>query len=500
MAYNLSVLSLDEKVRLLQQLDEYHHAYAEHGCRFYRPHAKQQLFHSLGDVKFRYLRTGNRFGKSDCGACEDIAFAVGARLWCAPTDPVYSRGIPRRATKGLVLCTDWAKAKEVFTNEADGITQGKFWRWCPRENFVRRSTNHSGEINELVIKSIWGGESTIMIDTVAGFAKNNQRAESGWFDWIHVDEPVPQAMWTAFSRGLIDSNGKAWFTCTPICEPWINNFFIPIPRYKINPHAANFFENPQTRVRDRVVVVGSSRDNPYVSEDAIAAFESGLSDRERAARIEGNPIDASGVVHWPFTDEMIYREPPPGWTSVNDPPADAMIGYHIDCHPRTPHAILLCATMPDGLTYFFDEIAIQGDADDVGRALRERLDGRFVRTELMDPSGFIDVQTAGALVDDLLAYGLSPEKGSKDLSRGIMRTNELLRADKLRFAYNLTQTLWEFENYVWDDPMKRPDKPRDKHDHMMEGLHRLCLVGFDYVSPRLFDRALTPKRVDLLTV
>lgn len=493
MSYDLTKLTLAEKVELADQLRQYDSLYATHGCKFYQPHRKQDMFHRAGDTKFRYLRTGNRFGKSDCGTNEDVAFAIGARIWYDKDDPAYSAGIPRRPTKGLVLCTDWGKAKEVFTNEADGIAQGKFWRWLPRENFVTRKTNHSGEINEIVVKSIWGGESTIMIDTVAGFSKNNQRAESGWFDWIHVDEPIPRAMWTAFSRGLIDSDGKAWFTCTPLCEPWINHFFIPIPRYKLNASEVNYFADANTLVKNRAVIVGSSRDNPFVAPDAINAFEAGLSDREKAARIDGNPIDASGTVHWPFNDEMIYHEPPPGWNGVNDPPSEAMISFHIDPHPRTPHAILFAATMPDGMTYFYDELWMQGDADDIGRAIQDRISGRYVRTALADPSAFIDVQTTGSsIADDLCAYGVFVEKGSKDLDRSIMRTNELLRGNKLRFAFNLTRTLYEFENYVWDDPEKRPNKPRDKDDHMMEGLHRLCIHGFDYVAPALYDHYPVP--------
>lgn len=502
MTIDLTVLSVDDKLALAQQLRAYDEAYSLHGCKFYRPHAKQDMFHREGGTKFRYLRTGNRFGKSDCGTCEDIAHALGARVWYPPSDPAYSVGLPKRPTKGLVLCTDWGKASEVFTNEVSGIAQGKFWRWLPRDHFVDRGTNHSGEINMLVVKSIYGGESTIMIDTVAGFMKNNQRAESGWFDWIHVDEPIPQAMWTAFSRGLIDSDGKAWFTCTPLREPWINNFFIPVPRFKLDRNAVNRFADPNTDQLNRAVIVGSSRDNPFVSESALDAFESGLSDRDKAARIEGDPIDASGVVHWPFKDEMIFREPPPGWSSLTNPPAEAMIGFHIDNHPRTPHAILFSATMPDGMTYFYDELWMTGDADDVGRAIASRIEGRFVRTALIDPSAFIDVQTHGsAFADDLCVHGVFVEKGSKDLDRAIMRTNELLRTNKLRFSCDLTRTLYEFETYVWDDPDKRPNKPRDKDDHMMEGLHRLCVVGFDYVSPSLYDYSVVPDRANsLLTI
>ena len=57
---------------------------------------------------------------------------------------------------------------------------------------------------------------------------NPMGLESSQWDWIHVDEPIPEAMWNAVSRGLMDTGGSAWFTCTPIAEQWINLKFIQL--------------------------------------------------------------------------------------------------------------------------------------------------------------------------------------------------------------------------------------------------------------------------------
>ena len=107
-----------EKLRRLKQLRE------AYGVVAYRPSSKQALFHAAAHHKHRYLRTGNRFGKSTCGSAEDCSFALGARLWLDKDDPMRHLGIPRRATKGVILVADWDKAREIFTSPETGKTDG----------------------------------------------------------------------------------------------------------------------------------------------------------------------------------------------------------------------------------------------------------------------------------------------------------------------------------------------------------------------------------------
>src|SRR4030095_6178137 len=52
-----------------------------YGIDFYRPHWKQDKFHDAGPVNGLYCRTGNRGGKTKCGAAEDVAHLIGGRLW-----------------------------------------------------------------------------------------------------------------------------------------------------------------------------------------------------------------------------------------------------------------------------------------------------------------------------------------------------------------------------------------------------------------------------------
>ena len=504
MAYDLSGLSTDTMERLRDTLLERKKFIALNGLAAYRPHPKQDWFHKAGWVKFRYLRTGNRFGKTDCGTAEDVAFALGERPWYAKDDPARYAGIPKSATTGIILCTDWEKANEIFTNEVEGEEQGKLWKYIPKASFVRRSVNHSGHINRIVIKSIHGGESVIRIDTMAGFKLNEQRGESSRYHWIHVDEPIPEPMWNSYARGLIDKDGSAWFTCTPIAQPWINKFFLPKARYEVDTSKPFLCSKREDGAIDRIVIVGSSYDNPHIPRDATNAFVASLSQAEKAARLFGRPIDQAGAVHPDFdtTTHCYFTPPTSAWKDIHTPPLDHTIYVAIDPHPHTPHAVLFAAVSPQGQVFFYNEIFERCDPASLADQILAKIDGYYCPTILMDPFGFNETMDArSTFADDLAEHGIFAEKASKDLKRGILTTNTALTIRGfLKFAGNLTETMDEFDTYVFQDPLKRPDKPVDKNDHMMENLHRLILNGMPYINPVMYDVEIRESANYLLAV
>jgi len=73
---------------------------------------------------------------------------------------------------------------------------------------------------------------------------------------------------------------------------------------------------------------------------------------------------------------------------------------------------------------------------------------------------------------------------SKELTHGISSVqNALARksGETLHFCSALTETLYEFDSYIWDP--KRENKPKDANDHMMECLYRLVLNGLTWSEP-----------------
>ena len=135
-----------EKLKALRRLAELRKNY---GIFAYKPQPKQALFHQA-NYKYRYLRTGNRFGKSTCGSAEDCAFALSARLWLPEGDPIRHLGIPRRATKGVILVADWDKAREIFTSPETG----KLMSFLPKDRIEQLVKNQAGEVNVIKVKNV----------------------------------------------------------------------------------------------------------------------------------------------------------------------------------------------------------------------------------------------------------------------------------------------------------------------------------------------------------
>jgi len=400
-------------------------------------------------------------------------------------DPARSVGIPKRSVKGLVIVQDWAKADQNFTNMTEGAEKGKIFQYLPKANFLDVEKDSKGDICKVSIASKWGGVSTLHFNTVKSFLTNPMSHESLNWDFIHVDEPCPREMWIAHSRGLMDTGGSAWFLCTPLDQPWINKMFIPSRTDKVDEVTGSVFFDKKW------VMIGNTRDNPYLKEEDVADFEDSLTTEERLCRLQGHPLSAAGMVYKEFRpDEHTWTDenPPKGWASMTEPPKDYCIRYAIDPHPRTPHAVLFAATAPTGEVFFFSEIFSQCLIVDLCDAIKERLGGRHVQIALCDPIAYIENPVDGTAWADVMEdEGLVLEKAPKDLQRGIVQVQQALKQTMpngtrwLRFMPHLVETHYEFDNYCWDS--KKPNSPVDKDDHMMENLYRMVITGLDYIAP-----------------
>lgn len=480
----LQVLQRRQKLALLQERKRLKE---ENGLAFYSPHPKQDLFHRAAKYKRRYLRTGNRFGKSDCGAAEDCAYALGERPWYDKNDPARTLGIPRHSTKGCIIVQDWDKAHEIFTNTEPGKSRGKLFHFLPKDSIVSCKKGRSGTgIAEIVVRSIHGGHSTIHLETVRSFMQNKMGLESSNWDWIHIDEPCPREMWVAVSRGLVDRAGSAWFTCTPITEAWINDYFIPrsLTRGTFN----DGYVNEDEDALQKYVLTGSSYDNPHISKEALKAFEADISEEERDSRISGIPAALSGLVYKEFSQDIhVYRDTPHGWHDPVTPPKNYTIRVYIDPHPRTPHAVSFFATSPLGHTYQYQELFRPGLVADICDHIKASVAGYAVEDFVCDPIAWNTNPVDGSCMADVFyEQGLNIVPAVKDLAYGIQATRKKLRDrdphDNPTFLVHedCDTFLYEIDRYVW-----KPDteKPVDKDDHMMENLYRAVLSGMDYVPP-----------------
>lgn len=444
------------KVRRLQLLKKKVELVKSYGLPFYKPHPKQDSFHRNGQFKRRLVRAGNRFGKSKMGSAEDCAWLLGHRPWYAQGDPARTLGIPQRPAKGLVITTDWDKVDEIFTTQR-GDPPGKIWQFLPKGFVKHTRRNHSGAIDQITCEN----GSLLRFDTMKSFLSNPMGSESSDWDFIHVDEPTTEQHWKASSRGLVDRHGSAWFTLTPLSEPWINDYFFGT-------------DNHEDVATGKWAITGSIYDNPYLTPEAISQFEQDLTEEEKQCRLEGLPLHLAGLIYKEFDyAKHVMHDLPAGWQDFNHPPKDYSIYYAIDPHPQTPHAVLFIAVSPHGYKFVFDEIFEHTIIESLSRKILDVVDGRHVIRAKVDPLAYInDPINDSNMAEEFCKNGVIVEKATKALQQGILRVKaELKRDNNLFFAPNLKETLWEIQRWSWG----KENKPVDKDDHMLENLYRLLL-------------------------
>lgn len=461
----------------------------DHGLDFYRPHEKQHAFHS-STAKERGFFAGNRTGKSEAHAAETVAWFIGERSWYKyrfpiygvregksvvvdfhdghPHHPLVKQGIPQRATKQLIITTDWKKVDEVWTSEM-GEPPGKMWKFIPANLKVETRRNHEG-----IVDRIYNPQTRAIIRffTEQAFIKNNQSVESTDFDRVGVDEPIVEDMFKGLARGLVDRNGQADFTLTGLRERWIYDRFNP--------------EDPKDAKAYRSVVNATMHDNPHLTEDAKQRYLDNLTEDERSCRELGIPLELSGLVYKEFKRDVHVLKPdslPLGWTSWANPPLEWTIYVTIDVHDALPQAAFFVAVPPKGVPIVYDEIWHHCDAFQLADEINLRLLDRSIGFVKADPRAWIeDPVNKVSMAQAFASRGLIVEPASKALTFGINRMRELFRkrhidpasgreVPELYFAPTLKRVFYEISRWHYDDK----SKPVDKDDHMMECMYRLFI-------------------------
>lgn len=496
-----SVSDLDEEIGRLtlqvsKDLEKYEKLLRSYKIKQFVPSPKQWEFIKMAHIPRRAVIAGNRFGKSTVGIVEDICFMLGHRPYLSPTHPLYTWGIPDHGVKILVIAQDWDKVKEIFTNDTeDSERVGKLFEWLPRDCIAPDGLGKTstGVINQVDIQVTFRGRvrrSSIHFDTVRSYKADKMGQESSDWDVIHVDEPIPQGMWNAVSRGLIDREGKAWMLLTPLSENWLTSWF----EEQASADPKNFFHMSATM-----------HDNPTLTEQAKQLYLSQLSDEERTCRELGIPLSAGRKVYWSYSeavhlvkeDGLVEWAKKVGWESPFFPPDDWNVGASLDLHPTTPHAALFAAWNKDYVVFYHDifqkvtirdivnevtgEVEVKGLASQIKAAVAG-LDVKFI---VCDPIAWIkNPETGICWANYLQEAGINVQKASKAKTNGIQEMNEWFSGAKgkqvfvLPWCKHFRREIREY--YIGDN-----GKPVDANDHIMECMYRLGVRdGFTF-RPRL---------------
>lgn len=457
----------------------------------FTPSAKQEEFIKQAHCKYRGVFAGNRFGKSTIGVVEDCCFALGFRPFYSETHPLRYHGIPTHGVKMLVIAEDWDKVDEIFTGNEPGADQvGKFFEWLPEGVVSSTEKNNSGVISVIHVQSKVHGrtrKSSIWFETVKSFSLNPRSVESSDWDAIHCDEPLPEDMWNAASRGLMDRNGKGWFLLTSLNVSWIFNWVKELASN--DPLKYSFIQ-------------ATTDDNPTLSQEAKDAYFNNLSEEERTARRLGLPLAAGRLVYPTFSrDKHVLKEAPKDWVGMY-PTRDYDVVVSIDPHPQTPHAVLFAAIAPTHVIFYseiFKKVTFSDMRDEEGNVvqkglasmIRDRTEGCRVQFILCDPTAWIrDPETGRCWADTLHALGLPVIKAPKNKTSGIQEMNGWFSNGfdkKIYVLESLTTWLKEIEGYHYD----RDNKPTDRNDHLMEAMYRIASHDhFNYYGEPKFAYSL----------
>jgi hypothetical protein len=430
----------------------------------YTPHEKQRLFH-LSDKKIRLFLAGNRAGKSTAGIEEDLFHATGQYPdWYPET------GKMTPPTRGRIICTD-------FANGMGSVIMPKIAELLPSDRIKRVNKSPQG----IIVKYILNNGSIIDILT----HEQDTALFEGWSgNFCHFDEPPPRDKYIACQRGLVDFNGRCWFTLTPLSEAWIYD---------------ELYESKEDEI---FVVEASIYDNPYLSKSSIESFERSLTPDEKEARIKGKFMHLTGLVYKQFNPDIHI---------INDfeIPQDWRIGNVIDPHDRKPHAIIWFAVDPFDTVYFCDELEINGTIKETSDKIKIKEGKKPATLRIIDPNKGKSPAKVGSqvlIVDEFAHEGLYYNPYISDnIVEGHLNVQKYLMYDKTKpiDSFNhpkmyvfrsCRKIIHSLTHYIWDDSVKDGsrdvrEKPKDLNKDFSDCVRYALIVKPRYQKDDYFVRS-----------
>jgi phage terminase large subunit-like protein len=416
----------------------------------YHPHEKQIKFHS-SNAKRRLYIGGNRSGKTTAGVAEMIWYARGQH----PYKRVYEPPVQLR-----VIGVD-------FKHGVGQILVPQYKRWVPPSMLKGGSWDRSFNNDRQILTLVNGSEIEFMsyeqeLDKFAGVPRHA----------IHFDEEPPMYIYNENVARLIDYNGDAWFTMTPVeGMTWVyDQLYLPAIEH---------------RTSQVFVVEAHMQDNPHINQKGVMAFVEDLKERgeDDAAnqRLSGQFIQLGGLVFPQFDADLrkdklfikSYELPPKSWTWYES----------MDHGFKNPTAWLWHAVSPENeVVTFWEEYASERIVKDWARIVHERRKsfGKIPELTVGDPSIAQHNGITGTSVQiEYSNNNIFIMPGNNDVSTGINQMHTYLRTNKRtglpywRITENCPNLIREMSRLRWKTFAGRkakyennpPDQIHKKDDH-----------------------------------
>ena len=408
-----------------------------------KKHKKQLAFHRC-KKRNRWVFGGNRSGKTECGAVEC--------LWML-------RGIhPYRKNRKDVF--GWAVS--LSTQVQRDVAQAKILKYLPKSWISeiimltgRRDSPSGGVIDQIKIKNVFGGISTL------GFKSCDQGREKfqgSSLDFVWFDEEPPRDIYEECLMRVMDKRGDIFGTMTPLK----GKTFIYNEIYLNRRGNREIWHEFMTWA-----------DNPYLSKKEAKLLESSLDASVLDARKYGRFSDGEGLVYPEFDEAVHVIAPfkiPHEWQDT----------ISIDPGLNNPLSAHWYAVDYDGNIYVVAEHFAAGKDIDFHAGRIKEISKRlgWKTDNLGRVSALIDsAANQRTLASQKSVTELFYERGilvnpnvNKDIFSGIARVKSyLVKGNGVGNIYifsDCVNMIEEFRGYVWGSG----DTPLKKDDHCLDEL------------------------------
>lgn len=301
----------------------------------YKPHIKQELFHRSEDYIRLYIG-GNRSGKSFGACAEDV-------WWASGTHPYQKT--PPTPIRGRVVAVDLMQG-------VNQIILPIISRHVTPSMLINGSWEDSYSKSERVLTMANGSTIEFM-----SYEMETEKFAGTSRHFVHYDEEPPKHVYDECQARLVDTEGHAWISMTPVEGiTWVfDKIYDPVDQAKdkeiIIPRTdltGAVFRSPKEEV---TIVEVSMNENPHLSVKAQKRFLDTLSDDDKAARSKGEFVQIGGKVFPYFGDVHIIAP-------IENPRAQ-LAGWEwyssVDSGWNNPTAWLWHAVSPDGTVITFGE-------------------------------------------------------------------------------------------------------------------------------------------------
>lgn len=464
----------------------------------YKPHAKQALFHGARKAQLAGSFARNQGGKTTSVIVEILSWGFGEDLWTgAPIDKIGK--------------TKWRPGMRFFIGAKDyniGINEviiPKMLELLPLEEMGVEFIKMQGRVTH----KLRFPEPYNFTIKMLSYEQDALKSEGTTWNGGLFDEPPPRHLYVSCRRGCMRHAAPIRFSATPLNEPWM---YDEIFCHKDAVHLDKPEDLKKIRWDTPAIVKIGRNDNPYISEEQMAAYEATLDEEEKQARIYGEFLHLTGRVYKGFDrgkhvldrDKLFTDHP--NWREY---PAFQVI----DPHDRKPFAIGWGICTPRDEVIFVDEwpnfdFARQKSWKWSTSEYVEMMRDREMALWGFKPEPFND-RFAFRFIDP--RFGVAPKAGSSrslieefgdhgihfdvppgdEIEEGHIAVKTDLHNARLFFTSNCMNHIKAMENYTWDEYTGKNDRapkerPKDKFKDFADVVRYAVKGGVRYYDPKTY--------------